>query len=391
MERFDTSVKIICLVEMAFKGEITWLNLDSLIDGLTPTLERSRQIIRILLKEFETHQSKCLINRSDDGNDVSEDIIEMDETQSNTNSVKAIEGSDYEEDGIQIIEEKTTAEETTNMKYEYNDSDDNEFKISKESKVVVSEPDSENEEVFDENDVSKNIQLVEAFKGQLYTFVGDDSKEKPKTDNHNKSLNSDKTFHQHKAKEVDSKIPKVLPREKRFECETCGKCFMTKLRLDAHIRIHTGEKPFLCKTCKKGFAHKSNLTMHERIHTGERPFQCKHCKKGFMNSSNLKVHERIHTGEKPFQCKYCKKGFVSPGMLKNHERIHTGEKPFQCETCTKSFAESGNLKAHERIHMEENAFRCNQCNVSFKVSSYLKKHIKKKHDRTHQNKPFEVQ
>ena len=374
MERFDTSVKIICLVEMAFKGEITWLNLDSLVDGLTPTLERSRQIIRILLKEFETHQSKCLINRSDDGNDVSEDIIEMDETQSNTNSVKAIEGSDYEEDGIQIIEEKTTAEETTNMKYEYNDSDDNEFKISKESKVVVSEPDSENEEVFDENDVAKNIQLVEAFKGQLYTFVGDDSKEKPKTDNHNKSLNSDKTFHQHKAKEVDSKIPKVLPREKRFECETCGKCFMTKLRLDAHIRIHTGEKPFLCKTCKKGFAHKSNLTMHEKIHTGERPFQCKHCKKGFMNSSNLKVHERIHTGEKPFQCKTCKKYFTRSNHLKIHERTHTGEKPFICKTCKKAFARKCVLKIHERTHTGEKSYQCKTCKKAFASLFPLKEH-----------------
>ena len=42
MDRIDTSNKIICLIEMAFKGEITWLNLDLLIDGLTPNIGTSR-------------------------------------------------------------------------------------------------------------------------------------------------------------------------------------------------------------------------------------------------------------------------------------------------------------------------------------------------------------
>ena len=52
MEKFDASKKITCLIEMALKGEITWLNIDLLIDRLTPNLEISRQIIRALLKEF---------------------------------------------------------------------------------------------------------------------------------------------------------------------------------------------------------------------------------------------------------------------------------------------------------------------------------------------------
>ena len=63
MDRFDTSNKIICLIEMAFQGEITWLILYSLIDGLTPNLESSRQIIKVMLKEFESHQTMCQMKK----------------------------------------------------------------------------------------------------------------------------------------------------------------------------------------------------------------------------------------------------------------------------------------------------------------------------------------
>ena len=53
METVGTSTKIKCLVEMALRGEMTWFTLDSLINGLSQNLESSRQINRILLKEFE--------------------------------------------------------------------------------------------------------------------------------------------------------------------------------------------------------------------------------------------------------------------------------------------------------------------------------------------------
>ena len=78
MERFDTSNKIICLIEMALKSEITWQTLHSAINALAPTLEKSRQIIRILLEEFETHQSKCAINRTNDD----KDLLQIDEDPS---------------------------------------------------------------------------------------------------------------------------------------------------------------------------------------------------------------------------------------------------------------------------------------------------------------------
>ena len=52
------STKIKCLIDMALNNEISWLTLNSLIDNLAPTLEKSREIIKIILNEFQIYQSK---------------------------------------------------------------------------------------------------------------------------------------------------------------------------------------------------------------------------------------------------------------------------------------------------------------------------------------------
>ena len=62
----------------------------------------------------------------------------------------------------------------------------------------MNEQGSENEtysEKFYESEITKNIQLVEAFKGQLYSFVGDDSEDKSVT---SVTKNNDKSFDRYK-------------------------------------------------------------------------------------------------------------------------------------------------------------------------------------------------
>ena len=53
---------------------------------------------------------------------------------------------------------------------------------------------SEDDEVIKENDILKNIQLVEAFKGQLSVFVGDASKEEFVENHDNDSDENKKTL-----------------------------------------------------------------------------------------------------------------------------------------------------------------------------------------------------
>ena len=99
MEIVEVSRKIKCLIEMALKGEISWFNLGLLIDGLTPTLARSREIIRILLKELENYQSSCLVMYPKD-----EHVLDIDEDNSNVNE-EILEG-DSKENGFELVDER---------------------------------------------------------------------------------------------------------------------------------------------------------------------------------------------------------------------------------------------------------------------------------------------
>ncbi|XP_059192794.1 zinc finger and SCAN domain-containing protein 2-like [Centropristis striata] len=106
--------------------------------------------------------------------------------------------------------------------------------------------------------------------------------------------------------------------KKPFKCDTCGKEFKIKSRLNRHLKTHTGEKPYACNTCGKRLADCSSYKKHMRIHTGEKPFECKICGLGFRQSGNLTSHMSIHTGESRFPCKVCGKAFGRKDYLNKH-------------------------------------------------------------------------
>ena len=141
MEILDTSVKIKCLIEMALKGEISWLAIDPV--KLTPTLEKARQIIKILLKEFETHQSICSLKTSIDDNDFYEH-------QSISGEVKINQRSFSEDAGIKLNEERKAGKQIRSEEMTNVDNDEQDFtnEVQAGSDPDFSEADSENDYRF---------------------------------------------------------------------------------------------------------------------------------------------------------------------------------------------------------------------------------------------------
>ena len=380
----DIKMTIVYFVGAALKKEIPWSVLHNFLDEMTLNLEKSKKVIKILLEIIQDDQES---NMNKVTNDLSHD-------QPNSVEVETIDKINSEEDGFDIIEEKNTSEGS--MKKTILDNEDDISNLTEDSKSesFSSELYSEDENVFDENDVSRNIQLLEAFKGQFYTFVGDNhdeqceensSKESTGLDKESENMLNEKTFECETCRKCFNhksnlkRHMRIHTSEKPFKCNNCNKLFSNLGVLSTHERIHTGEKPFQCQTCQKAFADQSSLIKHKRIHTGEKRFHCKSCKKAFTDSSNLVKHERVHTGEKPFSCKTCKKVFVQSVDLKRHEMTHTGEKLYQCETCKKAFARSFALKEHERIHTGEKPYQCKMCNKTFSHKRNYNRHENKYH------------
>ncbi|XP_060894484.1 zinc finger protein 70-like [Labrus mixtus] len=166
--------------------------------------------------------------------------------------------------------------------------------------------------------------------------------------------------------------------EKRCNsCDTCGKTFKYKSRLQTHVNVHTGERPYSCEVCGKDFRLSGVLLVHMRTHTGEKPYMCKTCGRYFRHHGELTIHMRTHTGERPYNCSTCGKSFCRKAELTRHVRIHTGEKPYSCKTCGRSFRISSDLGTHRRrVHDREKPYVCKICAKRFFASSDLAKHMK---------------
>ena len=99
----------------------------------------------------------------------------------------------------------------------------------------------------------------------------------------------------------------VQDEDSKFECQHCGKTFLSTSQLKRHTLTHTGERKHECLECGKRFAKKSTLTTHTLTHTGERKHECLECGKRFAQKSNLTRHTLTHSSVKNYECLECGK------------------------------------------------------------------------------------
>ena len=168
------------------------------------------------------------------------------------------------------------------------------------------------------------------------------------------------------------------------ECEICFKMF-TKKSYYAHKNLH--KRKYKCSDCDKHYSTNGALQEHiKSIHLKTFMFTCEIC--GFKSNAKLRMenHLRTHTGEQPFKCKKCEYRCKDNASLFHHSRRdHT--KQVKCNDCGMTFLRTTDLTKHQRNHLnveqKQAEKKCSLCDETFpdlKTLSIHKndKHVKKK-------------
>ncbi|XP_055848511.1 zinc finger protein ZFP2-like [Episyrphus balteatus] len=167
---------------------------------------------------------------------------------------------------------------------------------------------------------------------------------------------------------------------KPVSCEICGKFYINKQTLKAHIRsihIDIGKK-YVCEECGAQFKGISSLKTHKITHTGEFPFECEKCDRRFQSKANLFVHQDTHT-ETPYVCEICNKPSTTLRGLRLHMVNHSDEKPHKCHMCGNAYKRITALKKHLIVHSGIRPYACNFCERTFADGSNKRIHMRRLH------------
>ena len=326
-------------IQMALENNFSWTTLALMLDEMTPTLTKTKQLVKVLLNELQTLQKKHQ-------EFVGERAQLYDKVQCETDEIEILENKstldEIETSNVEAIESNCNLDNDSNQD---SNNEDKSSTIDEEAENHENSPDM-NEENLD----------------QFYIFVrSNDEKKASKLNNLESNMNTDEDNEivlndDFNVPELEGALSEDEHRQKsksafkvkRYECNICAKVFKSHGGLSKHKSIHKG-KPLKCSICNKIFHTPFTLKQHERIHLSEKSFECRTCYMKFIYAHHLRRHERIHNGEKPFECRFCEKSFTQSPDLKRHERIHTGEMPYQCLECSKEFRYSSNLNKHKKM------------------------------------------
>ncbi|XP_046568561.1 zinc finger protein Xfin-like [Haliotis rubra] len=149
---------------------------------------------------------------------------------------------------------------------------------------------------------------------------------------------------------------------KEFICNICNKWFMTKHKVQCHVRYHLLEDTYQCRFCQKCFRKKYSLYNHEKTHpeaSGEgsknASMDDRHVEDGEPKEVKLKFKrgkykEYIEPGNDILKCKLCESTFKNNKQIIDHFRSHFAERKFWCPICSAAFKRNTHLDVHMKAH-----------------------------------------
>ncbi|XP_042596914.1 uncharacterized protein LOC109104976 [Cyprinus carpio] len=169
---------------------------------------------------------------------------------------------------------------------------------------------------------------------------------------------------------------RIYKERRKFQCEHCGMCFSTMMRLRLHACEQNVEKPFRCPLCRKEFQYRVSINAHMQSHSLDSPYRCQECNKGFQSLVTLHIHQRSHAALKPYECPDCSMVFKHRYVMEDHRRRHTEERAHLCKICGKNFKYSSLLQQHQYLHTGQKPYHCSYCGKMFAFAQNMRAHYR---------------
>ena len=181
-------------------------------------------------------------------------------------------------------------------------------------------------------------------------------------------------------------IAAVHTKESVKKCDICFESLCNQRYLDKHMFLKHGVPlPFQCEKCGKNFVTEKRFTMHtirgcDAKRDITKNHRCDQCDYTTTRPGHLKSHKEAVHENNVYNCEHC--GFQSGSRqnLKQHVRtVHEGPKHF-CSQCHYSTTRPGNLKAHIQAVHQKVRVTCRICNHTASDQSNMRKHMIKAHN-----------
>ena len=376
MNNFDNGINVDhkSLIDLATQNKIPWEMLALLLENLIPTLDKSKQIIKLLIQELQTIHIELQKKQNSTGhlqaNDMDSHSVEMDQDDELNQTVEG--RSEFDDDNDKSSEtsniDALQEDDDVQLDIESNENifgkeDESAVVIEKESylfknefsqfsssrrhkrinpgkseKLIIIPLKNQNKQVRDETVIkTENVNEFEEIADETFESIDNEENDLQNHGTEN-GENLEKDFSNEDPQKVNSK------KSSKYQCKICPSSFKTSWHLKRHETIHNAEKLFKCKFCPKKVRRADNLINHEARHAMTK-YSCKICFQSFNTPQILSQHEKVHV-QIIRKCNICKKTFNKSTTLEIHKNTHTGEKPFKCKLCPKSYADPSSCRQH---------------------------------------------
>jgi KRAB domain-containing zinc finger protein len=195
-------------------------------------------------------------------------------------------------------------------------------------------------------------------------------------------------------------VNRIAPKSQKFSCDSCGVKFESKNNLDEHLETHFACKKHKCKSCDESFTNLQKLKKHydanhkkEMNPFKEKRFECDKCGKKYLTAHLLNLHSKSHENLREHKCLIdgCKFETNSPYDLNNHiRRIHNPTRDHECSECNKRFKRRCDMENHKKnVHTIVKTYvKCPIC-TTIVLEKGLQSHIINRHTEKAEHKPFE--